>query len=490
VTHDDDRDPLRDAGSRLRGALDPHAFDPDWAGRAQARRRSRATAVASVAAALAIVVGGVAAVASGDDDGGGSGDVVATAPDTVPTPATEGTTGPTATSGVPDTTTATPGSLPTTPVSVATECVPVSLPFRATVVPEGWFTQAAPWSRIVDGAPGWSWAAATGRSIDALWGTSPFPQTNAEPITVMGEAGTIGDIHEGFSVEVPLADAEPPCDPLVLVGYGISRDDLRAFAEGLVPIDLDPDGEVAVVVSFDGLLGWWDGAAWQDVDARSPEVPVEPGTEFTVVGIGRETTSAVGGAGEPFCETMPTYSVPLEPPLAESWRVPGQIAVSATWDLVPRAPTELDPAGQAYVDATAEIVADLGVPDAPAHLDQVVRGDLDGDGVDEVLLVGRHPDADPSHGPRAGWYSFVALRSVVDGEVRTDVLEAAVFEEDYDSYPTMTTYQLDALADLNGDGRMEIVYGGSLFEGASTHVVEWTGPGDEPEQVLSARCGA
>jgi hypothetical protein len=480
-----EHDPLGEAGARLRGAIDPGAFDPDWDAQARRRKRNRAGAVASVAAALAIVVGGVAVLATGDDDGG-SGQVVATAPDTVPTPTpttvdggTVGTGGPPATDGV------SPSSETddTEPQGVS-GCLSLAPPFTPTFVPDGWSAEVVPGLGGGSEIPnGWHYSGGEGRFIDVTLGDTAQPQGQgtAEPIVVLGREGTIGGIHEGYSVEFPTDVAEPPCDRFVLAGYGISRDDLRAFAEGLV-------AQVAVVVSTEGVLGWWDGT-WQDVDGTSADIPVPEGQFFAVVGIGREDGFAFGGAPEMGCWPLETYTVPLDPPLDDSWLVPGQIAVSATWEVVPRAAAELDPTSQTYLDATAEILSDLGLPGSPAHLDQVVRADLDGDGTDEVLLVGRHPDANVGNAPRAGWYSFVALRSVVDGEVRTDILDSVVFEEDDDSYPNMTTFLLDAAADLNGDGQMEVVYGGFLFEGATTMVVEWAGPGREPTQVLSVGCG-
>jgi hypothetical protein len=480
-----EHDPLGEAGARLRGTVDADAFDPDWDAHARRRRRNRAGAVASVAAALAIVVGGVAVLSTGDDDGD-SGQVVATAPDTVAAPTT-GSEG-----EIPTTTAAPTTAAPTTTAATVPDgpegCVPVSLPFRATAG----MTRANPRSFLDPESPGWTWAESQGRYIEARWGASPFPQTEGEPVLVLGEESTIGVIHEGFSVEAPLAGAHAPCDHLVLLAYGVTLEELREFAEGLVPVDLDPDGTPAVVVSRDGLLGWWDGTAWQDVDARSPEVPVEEGTTFTVVGIGRDASDATSGAPRLGCEPLDTYTVPLDPALEEAWRVPGQIAVNATWDVVPRPVEELDPTSQTYRDAAAEIVADppLSIADVSVQLDQVVRVDLDGDGVDEVIVVGRHPDADPSHAPRAGWYAFVAVRSVVNGTVRTDLLNHTVFHADDDSYPNMVTYELDAVADLNGDGRMEVVYGASAFEDASTYVVAWDGPtAGSPQHVLSSGCG-
>jgi hypothetical protein len=488
-----EHDPLGEAGARLRGAVDPGAFDPDWDAQARARRRSRATVVASVAATLAIVFGGVAVLATGADDGEGGGQVVATAPDTTPDTTPDTAPAPSTTASAPPTMVDTAGSTVTTVLEETGSCVVTQLPFFPNTVPAGWSDEIVAGAGGGSDIPGrWHLSGGPGRHVDVAFGATAFPQSPAtvEPITVLGHEGTIGAIHEGYSVEVPTDLLTSPCDALVLYGYGIGEEDLRAFAEGLQPVG-EPDAlPPAIAVAQQGLLGWWDDGAWHR-PADPAAIPAEVGMTYTFVGIGRAQSEAVGGAAELTCEVTndPPYTIPLEPTFDDAAVVPRAIAVSASWPLEPRGAEQLDTNGATYLEATAAIASDLGVPGSPAHLDQVLRTDLDGDGTDEVLLVGRHPDAGAESHPRAGWYAFVALRSVVDGEVQTDLLGSAAFPEDDDTFPNMTTYRVDAIADLNGDGRMEIVVGAEWWEGWGTDVLEWAGPGHEPDRVLGAGCG-
>ena len=49
-------------------------------------------------------------------------------------------------------------------------------------------------------------------------------------------------------------------------------------------------------------------------------------------------------------------------------------------------------------------------------------------------------------------------------------------------------YTIDAVLDVDGDGKMEVVVGSSYYEGAETTI--FTFDGTKPRKVLSVDCGA
>lgn len=55
----------------------------------------------------------------------------------------------------------------------------------------------------------------------------------ATPITVLGSAGRLGGIHEGFGVEFVLTSEPKGCQRFTLEAFGVSLQELRSFAEGL-----------------------------------------------------------------------------------------------------------------------------------------------------------------------------------------------------------------------------------------------------------------
>jgi len=253
-----------------------------------------------------------------------------------------------------------------------------------------------------------------------------------------------------------------------------------------------PAAATAVVVTPVGTLGWWDGTRWVDSDVTTPSIPVVAGTGFSVTGLESPLTTAIATGVREDCEFIGSYTVALDPEPSFDWERPTSVvAVNATWNPVPRPPAVLDP-GTATPEDLALVQEQLtagGIGASPVAIAQLLRVDLDGDGTDETVIAAEHPSLSLSEGPRAGWYSLVLLRSVIGGVPTTSVLASDLRTVDDDSYPSAVRYRVDAIADLNGDGRSEIVIGDREFEGAGASVVALDATG-VPATVLAGGCGA
>jgi len=151
----------------------------------------------------------------------------------------------------------------------------------------------------------------------------------------------------------------------------------------------------------------------------------------------------------------------------------------------------LDPQAEVYRTAAAAVLADLGIEDADPDVVQVVRSDLEGDGIDEVLVAVQRLSDPETLFAADGDYSVVFVRRVVGGEVKTSVLAQSNAPDPQlpDQTPFVDVLRISALADLNGDGRMEVVLDGSYYEGSSTVVYE-AEPDGRLVEVLRAGCGA
>jgi hypothetical protein len=104
-------------------------------------------------------------------------------------------------------------------------------------------------------------------------------------------------------------------------------------------------------------------------------------------------------------------------------------------------------------------------------------------------VVAAHRLTDPgSLYGQPGDYAVTFMRRVVGGEVQTTVLASSVVDPRPEYGPFVSVYPIAAMADLNGDGRMEIVLNGRYYEGASTLVHEVRPDGTAPK-VLEAGCG-
>ena len=92
----------------------------------------------------------------------------------------------------------------------------------------------------------------------------------------------------------------------------------------------------------------------------------------------------------------------------------------------------------------------------------------------------------------AGDYSIAILRRLVEGEVQTAILGFFKVDDDFDptiDVPYIVTYRVTAVADLNGDGRMEIAVNDRYYEGSGTIIYDYVNDDLGPLPVLNVGCG-
>ena len=104
----------------------------------------------------------------------------------------------------------------------------------------------------------------------------------------------------------------------------------------------------------------------------------------------------------------------------------------------------------------------------------ILRVDLEGDAVDEVILVATNisDSMGDLHMAGAGKYSVVLMRKVIGAQVHTVPLVADIY---YNTPPLMNypiIYDVDHIYDLNGDGKLEIILSGRWWEGHGLFVYE------------------
>jgi hypothetical protein len=251
----------------------------------------------------------------------------------------------------------------------------------------------------------------------------------------------------------------------------------------------NPSSDVrALVVAVEGVLGWWDGSRFVRWD-EGQLVPAEGGETYRLVGLDG-TSTAVGSPPEPGCgigDPVPlTIDVGLEYP--DDRLAPVPVAVAGVVEPAPR-PVVAIGAQPAYVEAVSVALEELGVDDPSPELVQVLRTDFEGDGVDEVLLVVERLSDPNTLFAQAGDYSVVLLRQVVDEQVVTTVVASSIANPGPNETPFVNAYRVGAVADLNGDGTMELVTRGVYYEGSGTMAARIL-PGGGIEEVLSVGCGA
>jgi hypothetical protein len=250
---------------------------------------------------------------------------------------------------------------------------------------------------------------------------------------------------------------------------------------------LKPDQHLNVIMLGRSVAGWWDAdnSAWVESNPVSPGIPLAPGTELQVASLDGPQPSVFAGTPIRDCETLGTWTTSLEPIVDGG---ADTVAVDGTWPLLPRPVTLLSPTIPDYQRAVVEYLRQRGLTDVPVAVDQVIRTDLDGDGVDEVIVAAHHPDAMTGIGAQAGYFSVVLLRRVEDGGVDTIALFEDLHAVSDTDYPMMGIGNVSLIADLNGDGAMEIAINSSYFESGGTDVYEMMS--NVPKRVLSVGCGS
>lgn len=156
-------------------------------------------------------------------------------------------------------------------------------------------------------------------------------------------------------------------------------------------------------------------------------------------------------------------------PTAESDRYSHfDFVLNADWDLFPRPYKEQDTRQPTYQRVVEEILRDEGMDNPKTVIKQLIRVDLDGDGAEEVLIVAGVDHDVAGYYSEKGDHSIVIMRKLTDGLVWEQVVARDLAIEGKQQYSgTNTVYSLESIADINGDGVMEVVLseysGGSYF---------------------------
>tara|TARA_B100000214_G_scaffold129930_1_gene92388 strand:+ start:861 stop:1871 length:1011 start_codon:yes stop_codon:yes gene_type:complete len=250
-----------------------------------------------------------------------------------------------------------------------------------------------------------------------------------------------------------------------------------------------------VIVAAQGVLGWTIDSEWIEVDGPPVDpstIPAEDGDLYRVLRSGSPTSIAVPGtAPVEGCPPTPGYAaeITIDDPMfnADGWPYTYPIAISSNWDLTPHNVESLSLESEIYKSFASEVLAGLEIFDTDPNLITLVRTDLEGDGIDEVI-VGAERITGSLISPSPGDYSVLFLRKIIDGEVIQQLISGDVHVGEVSGMLNFS--RLIAVADLNGDNRMEIAVQYGYYEGSSTGILEYKNDVEGLQLVLGVGCGA
>src|SRR5205809_4950363 len=157
----------------------------------------------------------------------------------------------------------------------------------------------------------------------------------------------------------------------------------------------------------------------------------------------------------------------------------------------------MDTTQAVYVDAARDFLKTKGIDQPKVKIDNILRVDLDGDGEEEVLISAtnyfRKDESVPMRSPAAS-YSMVLLRRVVARKVETQLIVGEFYPKAYPKaaqeegrFDAPNAYKVIATLDLDGDGKMEIVFGSNYYEGEAVTIYRCDPK--KVESLLSVACG-
>ncbi|WP_412026882.1 FG-GAP repeat domain-containing protein [Deinococcus yunweiensis] len=241
------------------------------------------------------------------------------------------------------------------------------------------------------------------------------------------------------------------------------------------------------------LLGAWQAGTWRPADAAlAAQVGAGTYTRRTLIGTTTRVSVAVPESMGVPCED--TFQAALRPD-REAQRFEVYTTAAAT---PPRPVTALPLTSAVYREVIRTHLLRRGVTASTVRLTALLRADLDGDGTQEVIVEAsafreRSGNFPPPTG-QPGDYSVLLLRHVAAGKAVTTVLGEYIAPatpwnpDSTEPMPLATLYRVAGLADLNGDGRLELLTYGAYYEGDAFAAHEWT-PGGGLTLRLETGCG-
>ena len=166
------------------------------------------------------------------------------------------------------------------------------------------------------------------------------------------------------------------------------------------------------------------------------------------------------------------------------------IGANANWNPLPRTARKIASGDKTYQKIALDLLRTKKLNVRSVKLENIFSVDLEGDGKDEIFLEAttyKNKNGEISGTARRGDYTFVLMRKIVAGKPKTFLIEGEFHPrkpaEDY-----ITESDLAAFADLNGDGKLEVIIEAAYsYGGVSTGVYELDKT--SLRQALFVECG-
>lgn len=235
-----------------------------------------------------------------------------------------------------------------------------------------------------------------------------------------------------------------------------------------------------------GLIGGSRNGAWVGTGIAEESILLGS-TDLRIFGFGgREKTVIRRAARGPVDDVCQDF-VRIETNARE--RLGLAIGSNAKWKPMPRIPKRIPAQSVVHKEIVGSFLKRHGVSKPRVKITQAFKIDLDGDGRDEVLMTATNLRDDFFTRLKPGEYSLVLLRKMTAAGVRDFMVDGNIYKSGEDDSGPKQRYEVTGIADLNGDGKMEVVIYAEYYEGAGTAAFELRGGKLELINELRAGCG-
>ena len=259
---------------------------------------------------------------------------------------------------------------------------------------------------------------------------------------------------------------------------------LCLFASSAITVQGQSPIVPIVELKFRGLLGGVQNGKWVAPTRFRDRLKAQ--TEFILVGKNGVEEGGVTlgkkGEQEDVCQDFTRFEFELQQDHGVA------IGSNAKWNPVPRMPKTIDLNNSTYKTVVASFLKKKGIAKTTIKLTEAFRVDLEGDGIEEVVLAANYYKRGLDASAAVGDYSLVIVRKAV-GKVVTDHLLQGDFILKKVDFGAPTENHISAIADLNGDGKMEVVLYGFYYEGDFASAFEMRGGKPAMIKEFEIGCG-
>jgi len=268
----------------------------------------------------------------------------------------------------------------------------------------------------------------------------------------------------------------------VLLSYSF----IVAAQKTVVPIvyfDEDRGEGGAPLITHGNLLGGVENGKWLDAKMTFGKLK---GTEnFSLLNFesGKKGESVLGKFNGDSITCFDSYYIQPQLKVAANFA----LGKTANWNVFPRQPKKVSLTDTNYKNSVRDVLRLHGLPRSPVEIKKAISIDLDGDGADEVILEANHTAEDANQFATVGTYSLIVVRKIVGGKPQS-LLVGGFFLTHKDEYFD-GDYSLAGIADINGDGKLEMFVEVAGYEENWLYVYEMKAGKPAEIKALSYYCG-